>query len=358
MFELEKRLNELNIFALRDFARHTGVKSPTSKKKEQLIKEIIEITSGEKQPNVNKSKQGRPPKVFDYNFSNMFNSQNGLDLAKKTLNQEVQEIECDEIVTVAGWLELVNGNAAMLWVQKKFETEKYFVPSEVLKKYSVKMGDRVVAQINTDETRKIVKEIFSVNDCPVLRMPENRRDYFEVEHSLPKRKLKFCSEKFSNLNLMIGENTYLYGVQNNLNTTTVVDMLNDCEIENKIYLNVSIAEKNKIYLSKLNNVETFFANITDETEFAKTIVCLAVERVKRILENGEDVLFVVDDIASISGIEKVGLDLVKNLVSVTKEGDRQGSITLLAVVPNVQFNQIEKLADKRIVIENDILKVQ
>ena len=355
---MENKLNELNIFALRDFARHTGVKSPTSKKKNQLIKEIIEITSGQKQPNVNKSKQGRPPKLFGYNFAHMFNSSNEVDLARKTFNQDVAEIECDEIVTVAGWLELVNNNAAMLWVQNKFSTEKYFVPSEVLKNVEFRLGDRVVAQINTDEARKIVKEIFSINDCPILKMPEHRVDYFEIEHNLPQRKLKFSSQKFSNLNLMIGENLYLYGDNNNLNTTTVVEMLNDCEIENKIYLNISIAEKNKIYLSKLSGVETFFANITDETDFVKTIVCLAAERVKRILETGEDVLFVIDDISSVAGIEKVGLDLVKNLVSVTKEGNSQGSITLLAVVPNTQFNQIEKLADKRIKIENDNLLVK
>ena len=40
---MENKLNELNIFALRDLARKTGVSSPTSKKKEELIKNIIEI---------------------------------------------------------------------------------------------------------------------------------------------------------------------------------------------------------------------------------------------------------------------------------------------------------------------------
>jgi len=350
---LQDKLNELNIFALRDLARHTGVKSPTSKKKEQLIKEIVEITSGEKKPDVNKNKQGRPPKVFGYNFSNVFNvGFETVDLSKKTLNQEVPTFECDTIVTVAGWLELVNNNAAMLWVQKGFITEKYFVPSDVLENISVKMGDRVVAQINTDSTRKIVKEIFSVNDCPILRMPEKRIDYFDVEHNLPSRKLQFKSPKFSSLNLMIGENVYIYGMDNNQNTNTMIELLNDSNIQNKIYLNISVAEKNKIYLSKINGVETFFSYITEETETMKTIVCLAIERVKRILETGEDVLFVVDDIASIAGIEKVGLDLVKNLVSVTKEGKDKGSITLLAVIPNDKFNQIEKLADKRLEITN------
>ena len=41
-----EELNELSIFALREFARRTGVYAPTSKKKGQLIDEIIEISEG------------------------------------------------------------------------------------------------------------------------------------------------------------------------------------------------------------------------------------------------------------------------------------------------------------------------
>ena len=56
------KLNNLRIHELRDFARNVGVKSPTSLKKEEIIEQVLLILSGESQPYVNLTKQGRPAK--------------------------------------------------------------------------------------------------------------------------------------------------------------------------------------------------------------------------------------------------------------------------------------------------------
>ena len=356
---LEQNLNELNIFALRDLARRTGVGSPTSKKKEELIREIKEIISGEKQPQVAKSKQGRPPKIFGYNFANVFNANSGeivANLSRQTLNQAKVDYINADMTTVAGWLELVNNNSALLWVEKNYKIDNYFVPSEVINGMQVKFGDRIVAEVSLDQNVKVVKKIFSVNSCPILHMPDVREKYENVDHRLPNRKLDFDKPSYSALDLKIGENIYFYGTNNNSNTITIVDMLNSCQIENKLYVNVSVAEKNKIFLSSLSGVEKLTANITDEIDMARRIVMLATERAKRILEEGEDVLIVVDDIASIIGVDRDDLNLVKNLVSITKEGGQKGSITLLAVMPNENINQIEKLADRRFrIVNNEVL---
>lgn len=350
---LEKNLNELNIFALRDLARKTGVVSPTSKKKDQLIKEIVEIISGKKKPAEDKPKQGRPPKTFGYSFANVFNNnvEAGFDFGSQTLNQDVDEYEVENLTTVAGWLELVNNNSALLWVYKDFKNEIYFVPNSVLKDLNVKIGDRVVAEIERDASRKIVKKIFSINDCPVMRAKKDRTSYSDIDHMLPNRMLPFSSKMFSKLNLKYGENIYVYGNNNNNNTINIIKMINDCKIENKIYINVSIAEKNKIFITELQNTENFLSNITDEVDIARRLVCLATERAKRILEQGQDVLVVVDDLASIGGIDNNDLMLIKNLVSITKEGRQNGSITIVAVMPKEEFSQIEKLSDVRLKIE-------
>ena len=351
---LEQNLNELNIFALRDLARRTGVNSPTSKKKEQLIKEIVEIISGEKKPQETKSKQGRPPKVFGYDFANDFSNQLSLgesvpSLSKQTLNQNVVEVKQEDVITVAGWIEMVNNNSALLWVEKNFKNENYFVSSEVMKNLQVKMGDRVVAEISADDGSKVVKKIFSINDCPVKQPSHKRVDYENIEHNLPSKVLKFKNADYENLNLMVGENVYVYGSNNNDNTKKIIDMLNSCKIENKIYINVSIAEKNKIFLKSLQCSEKFLSNITDENDISKRVVLLAIERAKRILEVNENVLVVVDDISSVMGVNE---NLVKNLVSITKDGGN-GSITLLAVMPGYEINQVEKLADRRLKIIGD-----
>lgn len=348
---IEKKLNELNIFALRDLARKTGVSSPTSKKKDELIKGIVEIMSGEKKPDVPKSKQGRPPKVFGYDFMNVFNN-GGNNLSTLTLNQQKVDYNNADLTTVAGWVELGNNNTAIMLLQKNFKNEFFFIPSEILQNYDLRMGDRIVSEVSVDENQRVVKSVFNVNGCPIKQLTNPRVEYHSVEHVLSNRKIKFKNADYSKLNLMIGENVYVYGTNNNNNTTVAIDMLNDCEIETKLYVNVSLAEKNKIYLSNLNNIESFTAHLTDDVDVARRIVLLAIERAKRALEAGEDVLFVVDDVCSIMGIDKENLNLVKNLVSIAKDGGEKGSITVVAVIPNDNIYQIEKLVDKRLRIEN------
>ena len=91
-----EQLNELSIFALRELARRTGVNSPTSKTKQQMIDDIIAIKNGVKKPHIPKTKQGRPPKSFGYDFSNIFSDKNqGVPAFSKgaTLNQSTEEFK-------------------------------------------------------------------------------------------------------------------------------------------------------------------------------------------------------------------------------------------------------------------------
>ena len=166
----------------------------------------------------------------------------------ETLKQNKTEYKNAEIVTIAGWLEMVNNNSALLWCEKDLKLQNYFVPSELLEGVNVKNGDRVVAEVSFDDSVKIVEKLFSVNDCPAVQLVEERVDYENVQHKLPMQNLTFQDESFNNLNLKKGENIYLYGNNNNSNTITLVNMLNLCDVQNKIYVNVSLAEKNKIFI--------------------------------------------------------------------------------------------------------------
>lgn len=69
-FENYNIYNDFGIYELRNIAREKGVKSPSTKKKNELIEDIIKLDSGVIKPYVNKTKQGRPCKNFskiDYN---------------------------------------------------------------------------------------------------------------------------------------------------------------------------------------------------------------------------------------------------------------------------------------------------
>ena len=80
----EEQLNELSIFALRELARRTGVYAPTSKKKSELIKNIIEISEGKKEPYIAKTKQGRPPKDVGYSFADILMPKSHFNFAQNS----------------------------------------------------------------------------------------------------------------------------------------------------------------------------------------------------------------------------------------------------------------------------------
>ena len=95
-----KNLNRVSVHGLRNIARELGVKAPSTLNKSTLIKEIIDIKSGNKQP-YSLSKKGRPPKAsyciqnFERKIENVPVNQNKLKNKEKRriIKSILQEIE-------------------------------------------------------------------------------------------------------------------------------------------------------------------------------------------------------------------------------------------------------------------------
>ncbi len=352
----EEQLNELSIFALRELARRTGVYAPTSKKKSELISEIIEISEGKKKPYIAKTKQGRPPKGIGYSFADILMPKTYINTQPSssnimTFNQNKIEFQYDDIKTVSGYAELLSDKSAFLWVRRQENYLHYFIPENIIKEYDIKTGDKLLVELSSDESQMIVKSIFNINDFPILKYEKNRKNYFDIEHIEPNKILEFNKDEYNQFNIKMGENVYLYGSDNKNNTEIIINLLNSCKINKKIYVNVSIAEKNKYLLNKLENTELFISSITAEMDLVKRLINIAAERAKHLLENGENVLIAIDDVLSLSGIDTSDLLITKNLLSLTKCGKDAGSITLFAIMPlEKNINIFEKLVDKRIKI--------
>lgn len=347
---MKQQLNELSIFALRELARRTGVNSPTSKKKQQLIDDIIAINNGVKKPHIPKTKQGRPPKTFGYDVSNIFADKNQIapTFSKDcSLTQNNEGFEQSSSCEIEGVVEIVSNNVGFLWVNKLQDYDCYFIPSSVVEKFAVKSGDKVDAKISFNNGETIVENIITINGNSANK-PVARKEYFDIEHVLDKQEFTFSSNEFNGLNLKQGENTYLYSKDNNASTNYVINLLNSCKVDNKIYINVSIVEKNKHVLKSIDDAELFVSKITDNLETSRRIVTLAVERALRLIEQDKNVLIVVDDALSVASVDNQELTILKRLMSITKNG-RNGSISILAVMDkDKQINQIEKLADNKI----------
>lgn len=337
----EQQLNELNIFALRELARFSGVVSPTSKKKDVLIKEILAINEGA-QPVAERSKLGRPPKGYIKNFAEIFSSNTATSNQKVSFQQASKSFECEDISTVGGYVEVLNNNFAFLWVQNGYTFKKIFVPADVLLMSDVKSGDKIVAEIENKENQTVVSKIFNINDCPIAKITGKRKNYSDIEYVLPNKQL--------NADIKFGENVYLYGNNNNTNTIKIVELLNSLKVSHKIYVNLSLAEKSKLFIKPLEKTELFVSEFVNDVEFAKRITFLAIERAKRLLENGEDIVIALDDALSLKAIDE-DLSLTKQLFTLARN-TKKGSITLIAIMPTInKIELVEKLADVKLNIE-------
>lgn len=350
---MQDQLNELSIFSLRELARRTGVASPTSKKKQELIDDIIAINNGVKKPHIPKTKQGRPPKTFGYDTSNIFNAKNhqAPNFSKDAmLNQKNSEYKVVGTFNKDGVVEIVSNNVGFLWVNNLQDYDCFFIPSSLVEKYSLIAGDKVQAKIKFEDNQTIVEEIILINNEPVSNIVNIRKNYFDIEHILEKTKFEYSNSKFNNLNIFKGENTYFYGKDNNVNTNFIIDLLNNINADEKIYINVSIVEKNKHILKIINDAELYVSKITDDLETSRRIVSLAIERALRLFEQDKNVVIVVDDALSVASVDNADLSILKRLISITKNAEN-GSISILAIMDeDKQINQVEKLADNKIKI--------
>ncbi|MCQ2556071.1 MAG: hypothetical protein MJ149_01935 [Clostridia bacterium] len=343
-----EELNELSIFALRELARRAGVASPTSKKKEELIVGILDITEGRAMPHIAKTKQGRPPKNYGYPFANFMMTENNTPtFAGTELRQVVPFTYTDDVQTLAGYVELVASSTPVLWVRQGYSFVCY--PFSVLKvnELNLKTGDKVVVSAKEKDGVIVFDDVLNVNDTPISKYNPQRKDYLDFEHIDSNKNMEFKDEKFNKFNIQLGQNVYFYGNNNADNTNGVAELLNSSKVENKIYINVSLAEKNKSMMDKVD-AELFTAFVTDKEENILRTVSLALERAKRLLETGEDVLVAVDDVQSVASVDAEGIPTTKNLITATKNAKDGGSISLFAVFKaDGNYSVFEKLADKR-----------
>ncbi|HJD05352.1 MAG TPA: hypothetical protein IAB72_00535 [Candidatus Onthoplasma faecipullorum] len=353
----KEQLNELSIYALRNVARKTGVEAPTSKKKEQLVNEILLIMEGKLSPHVAKSRQGRPPKNTGFPFAEAYGF--GVDHSGfsnyLSFNQMQSDFVYDDMTTVLGYVDIDSNGATGVLFKDKDKYLRYILPTSLIDEYNLKTGDLVLVEI---AEQGVVKTIYEINGNLAKNFKaKDRKDFNDIKHVSISRVLSFKKDKFNKLNMKKGEIIYIYGSDNSNNTKMCVDLANSCDIARKIYINASITDKNISLLDELNqSVEVFTSKLLDEKKMTQFIVSLAGNRARRIVENGEDVVIIVDDIRTISALDTDEKNVTKTMLTLARDSKDSGSITIIAVMDKSPTLEVyEKLADKRFKIEDNEL---
>ncbi len=349
MYEINNdQLDDLSIFALRDLARRTGVSSPTSKKKSDLIQQIIDIREGRLAP-VGRTKQGRPPKCYSYDRLREY----GLvvDNSKSLVfHQETENYEYSNQETKVGFVEVFDDGTATVSMKDRLSVS-YPLDESLAKKSSLRTGDKIMAELGDGPMATVVKDIYTINGEPITTIG-SRASYYEIFHEDLNRMMNLNNE-YEGLKISLGDNVYFYGSNNLVNTDTLIKLMNSAGGVNKIYVNTSLTEKTKSKPNELKNADKFIAGILDSREYQERVLRLAIEYIKRMFEMGNHVLVVIDDIMSIVSLGDEGVRIAKELLSLTKANSKYGSVTVLALMKRLEtLTWSEKLMDKKFVIDD------
>lgn len=203
-------LDKLRIHELRDLARKMGVQSPTTLKKEQIISSILDILSGEKQPYINTSRQGRPPRNQDKALSieDVFEDK-GAEFKPYVLRTEddnesyclaqpsAQYLVVDDKMNendVCGYVEIKH-NYAILHQQG-------FLPSNddikfslnTVKNFKLRNGDYITATLDVNNREVELKQVYKRHNS---NLNYDLMQSFELKYPLKAKSHKYlCGGKY------------------------------------------------------------------------------------------------------------------------------------------------------------------
>ncbi len=359
----EQTLAQSNIFELRNIARELGVYSPTIYKKEELIEKMMQIVNGEVLPHVPKSKQGRPPKSSSTSkfLDEVLPDQEVIDKQLYTINCGDKTLVLGEhtkaflqdttktkaVINQAGYFVSVSEEYGLLRDPKHMNDINacVYVSTQQIDNLKLKTGDYVnaVCKKVADDKPSIMVEATSINNIAIKQRVINDFDLMDVEYSVDALHGSIENEFNKVLPLSQGKCIVaLNNKQNKVDTTAMFRELNKIA-DSLVVLSVENLKEQELFLNKLDKAESFCTLLENSAAQHCSMTMLALQRAKRLAENGKDVVFVVDSLdkviknynlfegKNLLDLSEVSFNATKQLLGAARKFVKGGSLTVLAI---------------------------
>ena len=377
-------LNTLGIYELRELARSIGVSSPTTKKREQLCTEILDISSGAVKVEAKQNKKGRPPKtitkittmVKDYIPPEILKLQKPIEresysnILMLAQNPSIYgQINSNVNKQIFGYLDSINGHFYLnnLKSNELFKFITFYVPDEIISKYNLREGDKVLAygKISDNYDCGILEEVLKINDVYVSNWNSKRKVYDISAFDIPSVDTVVFGK-----NIKKGERTISYFQNDEDAILAIVKEIENLSRNNNldeklVFVGIELAPE-VIYYGRLNkNLEMFATTYYNNLDESYNAIINAINFCNSTLKDGKSVRMFIFDImglvtrldqhfasqmASYMGHNISGVQLVKKLVGMGKAISKDLTITTHSVAfesqRNDEFivNEINKIA--------------
>ena len=381
-----EELNSLSLLNLRDLAKSKGMKNVSKLNKEDLIKEIMKLTSDKTE-------------VVEKDIEVSSNDEKKLELEGATLNSK------DDFV-VEGVLEVLADGFGFLRGENYLSTPKDVYVSPVqIRRFRLSTGDKVkgISRL-PKETEKFPALIYvnTVNgDSPEVAM--NRKDFDDLTPIFPNRRihLETVATEYSTriIDLMapigfgqrgmivsppkVGKTTLLKKLANSITT-------NHPNVE-LIVLLIDERPEEVTDMKRSINGDVIYSTFDELPEHHVKVAEIVLERAKRLVEHKKDVVVLLDSITRLAraynltipssgrtlsgGFDPAALHKPKRFFGAARNIEEGGSLTILATglvetgsrmdevifeefkgTGNMEVHLDRKLSEKRIFPAIDINK--
>ena len=309
-------LEKVNLFVLREIGRVIGVKAPASKNKDELIKEIMAIQKGEMMP-APPTNLGAPQKT-KVDLSAFLDVPENTEYPYEIVNPKVELRDSGKptAITVEGVLEVhMNGYGFLRVNNYENSREDAYVSTLNIKKYNLRRGDRVKAICTPPKETEAaaLKQVLSINDLdPALFL--NRTNFDELIPYYPTKRIKLendkntddiairCIDLFAPLGK--GQRGLIVAPPKTGKTTLLKKIAQSIE-ENypDIKLIILLIDERPEEVTDIKRSvkgEVVFSTFDENAEHHIRAAELVINRAKRLVEVGQDVVILMDSITRLA----------------------------------------------------------
>ncbi len=400
----KKFLSAQGLHDLRAYGRGIGVEKPTTKKKEELIEDIIGVLTGAVIP-IEVSKRGAPVKndfikpeflremeTYKLIYLNELSVENGTTLADmptsrkdyiiKRPKNSVTSIVFEDIEQNAeehfapiykGQLANFNGVIQLLPLDCQDNGEMIIVPNRLLKDKDVKTGDIVTCHAQKKDDVLVATALLTVNALVIDSI--TRGDFNKNEVVYPTVPLAFMQEGRKNslvgkyfqwlAPICKGQRVSVIAPPKSGKTTVLLEMIQSVKACNpKAEVLTLLVDQSPETVSKFRTVlrqdTLVYTTYEDEPERQVFSGEFVLDRAKRLAECGKDVVVFLDSLNSLGGafneteasaggktlaggLERKTVHYLKKYFGASRAFAKGGSLTIIATLASATGNPADEI---------------